>query len=117
MLLEEAASSEGRSLTSEIVYRLERSFDTVHDLMLVNRAAELKQAARDIEQVRIRLEDLVDDPDTPPDLIAMQKNLLDMRIKVYEGIKHSIEKLNAEHSASITRDAASALIPTKLPRK
>ncbi len=106
--LEAAAEEQGRSLTAEIVHRLTHSFDTVFDLMLLNRAAELKQAERDVASARMQLEDAVDDPDVPGEVVQAKRLVLASQLQVYDQIKQALDRLTKETRESVRRDASFA---------
>lgn len=111
--LEASAEEQGRSLTAEIVHRLEHSFDTVFDLMLLNRAAELKQAERDVASARMQLEDAVDDPEIGEEIVEARKHILAVQIQMYERIKLSLDSITAEKRASVLADARTAAKPIR----
>ncbi|WP_329858851.1 MULTISPECIES: Arc family DNA-binding protein [Stenotrophomonas] len=91
--LDEAAKEAGRSLTSEIVLRLRQSVDTLDDLMLANRTAELTQAGRDLRDARMRLEDAEDNPGAPEDLKAVLRLAVEVEEARYLACKARLDDL------------------------
>lgn len=116
--LENSAAVAGRSLTAEIVRRLEESFDSLDSVMLRNRRRELEILNRDFEALLLKRSALVSEKAPTAALASTEAEIERLRARQRD-IEHDIAELLKDDESREARSfkARAADAPGRSSRK